>query len=197
MKKSRIVVFASGSGTNFETMVQSCQKGQLPAEVVLLVANNPQSRAIEKAKALDVPYSVINPSEFKDFDSWDKEVNCQVKKVKPDWVVLAGFMRKIGPHLLTSFEGKMINTHPSLLPKYGGKGMYGRRVHEAVIAQGETETGVTVHFVSSDYDEGPVIAQKVVPVLPTDTPEALEKRVKSQENLFYVETLKRLLTGQI
>lgn len=110
-----------------------------------------------------------------------------------DYIVLAGYMKKMGPRVLSSFAGRIINTHPALLPKFGGRGMYGRRVHEAVLASGERVTGVTVHLVTAEYDEGPVVAQVEVPVHADDTVESLAERVQERERELLVETLRTLL----
>ena len=114
-----------------------------------------------------------------------------------DLVILAGYMKKIGYQMLDAFRGRIINIHPSLLPKYGGTGMYGMKVHAAVIAAGETETGVTVHVVDRDYDQGPILAQRVIPVETGDTPESLAARVLDTEHAIYVDTLDKLISGEI
>src|SRR5690606_23567602 len=110
---------------------------------------------------------------------------------------LAGFMKKIGPRTLAAFEGRIVNIHPALLPKYGGKGMYGQNVHATVIAAGDSETGVTVHVVTDDYDTGPILAQEKVPVGEGDTPETLAERVLAVEHRIYVETIGRIIKGEI
>ena len=109
-----------------------------------------------------------------------------------DWIILAGFLRRLGPCFLSAFKNKVINSHPSLLPKFGGKGMYGSYVHQAVFQAGEKQTGITIHYVNEEYDQGGVIDQKTLPVFPHDTPESLEERVKQAEKLFYAETIKKL-----
>jgi phosphoribosylglycinamide formyltransferase-1 len=114
-----------------------------------------------------------------------------------DIIVLAGYMKKLGPKTLTRYTGAILNIHPALLPKFGGKGMYGKFVHEAVIASGEIETGVTIHIVDQNYDTGPIIAQKHIPVLPGDTPASLAKRVLEHEHTFFPETLQKIVTGEI
>ena len=111
---------------------------------------------------------------------------------KWDWIILAGYLRRLGPCFLSAFKNKVINSHPSLLPKFGGKGMYGIHVHQAVCTAGEKQTGITIHYVNEEYDQGLIIGQKTLPVLPDDTSKSLEERVKQAEKLFYVETIKKL-----
>ena len=108
------------------------------------------------------------------------------------WIILTGFLRRLGPCFLSEFKNKVINSHPSLLPKFGGKGMYGRYVHQAVCKAGEKQTGITVHYVNEEYDQGDIVDQKTLPVFPHDSPESLEERVKQAEKLFYAETIKKL-----
>ncbi len=127
----------------------------------------------------------------------DQAITDALKKHQVDLVVLAGYMKKLGPVTLAAYQGRVINIHPALLPKYGGKGMYGIHVHEAVLAAGETETGVTVHLVDDHYDGGAILAQRRVPVNSDDTADSLAARVLEVEHEFYVETLGKILAGEI
>lgn len=193
----RLAVLASQSGTTFESVVIATREGVLNAEVVLLLTNNPKARVIEKSQTLGVQSQCLNPTEFSSFFEWDEAVCASLKSVQPDLILLAGFLRRLGPATLAAFPGRIINTHPSLLPKYGGQGMYGRKVHEAVIAAQEKQTGVSVHLVSEVYDEGRVIRQKNVPVHADDTAETLEERVKDIEKQFLLEVLKEIVSGSL
>lgn len=184
---------ASSSGTTFEAIVEACQQGQLDAVVVGLVSNRRNAGAIERAKRLGVPYAVCSLKDLDTVEAQDDAILAALEVWRPDWVVLAGYMNLIGSQTLSQFSGKMINIHPSLLPKYGGKGMYGSRVHQAVIEAGEKESGVTVHIVTADYDEGPVVAQKRVAIPPNMDWQGLEEKIKSIEKPFYIEVLQKLV----
>lgn len=191
MSKPSFVILASGEGTNFQSICEAINKGELNAEVKKLITNKPTARALERAKNLNISNTCVNPRDFADMADWDKALCKEIQAINPELVILVGFLLKIGPEVLRAFKGKIINTHPSLLPKYGGKGMYGRKVHEAVIESGDTETGVSVHEVTEHFDDGPVLDQKRIPVSKEDTPETLESRVKRIENQFLVEYLKK------
>ena len=130
-------------------------------------------------------------------DQLDAEMLRLLRHHQAELVVLAGYMRKLGPKTLSEYHGHVVNIHPALLPKYGGQGMYGKRVHEAVLAAGERETGVTIHLVNEEYDQGPIIAQTRVPVLDTDTVEILSQRVLEVEHRFLVDTLARIVSGEL
>lgn len=187
--RSRLVVMASGSGSTFEALVTSAHEGRLKAEVVGLVVSREGAGAIERAKRLNIPFVVVDASKFSSVAEWDQALLSAAKSFQPNWIILAGFMRKIGAKFLSGFKDRIVNIHPSLLPKHGGQGMYGRKVHEAVIAARETRTGVTVHLVDDQYDHGTMLAQKEVQVLPGDTPQSLEERVKTVEKDFYPKVL--------
>jgi len=190
---ARIVVLASGEGSTFAALAEACRAGTLPAEIVTLVVSRDGVGASKLAGQLRIPILVFSPREFSSSSQWDVNLAQALKVINPDLIVLAGFMLKLGPEMIKAFPRKIINTHPSLLPKYGGKGMYGRNIHEAVLAAGEPETGVTVHYVTEDYDSGPVISQERLKVLPEDTVESLERRVKEAEKNHLVSALAGLL----
>lgn len=165
----RIVVLASGEGTTLQAIMET-------SNVVLVISNNSDSGALRRARQFDVPGIVVGESTQPDLD-----MLAILEASGADLVVLAGYMQKIGALTLKAYQGRIINTHPSLLPKHGGKGMFGRRVHQAVLNSGDTETGVTIHHVTDDYDTGDIIAQCVVPVMPGDTVTSIEERVKKVE----------------
>ena len=165
----RIAVLASGEGTTLQSIMEMCN-------VVLVISNKSDSGALRRARQFGVPAIVAGETAQPDLDMLTSlESSCA------DLVVLAGYMQKVGKLTLNAYQGRIINTHPSLLPKHGGKGMFGRRVHQAVLASGDTETGVTIHHVADDYDTGKVIAQCVVPIMPGDTVTLIEERVKEVE----------------
>lgn len=183
---------ASGQGSTFLALLKATQ-GQgltldLPLQVVGLVADR-NCGAIKIAEEYGIATHLCSPKTEDSFDAWDKKITQIALEKKPDFVLLLGFLRKIGPHLLKNFDGRILNTHPSLLPKFGGPGMYGRRVHEAVLKNNEVLTGISIHTVSAEYDSGPILGQKEVPVFPEDTPETLEERVKSEEKRYLIEFL--------
>jgi len=195
MSRIRIAFMASKVGSNFQAIVEACQNGQLNAEPVLLISNNSKAQALERAKNLNVPKYCIELNSYESEEAWDNAIYECLKEYEPDLVCLAGFLNKIGDRVLSQF--KIINIHPSLLPKYGGHGMYGRHVHNAVIDAGENESGASIHIVTKNYDEGPVLAQKKIELSSNETPETLEKRVRGMEKEFYIETIQKIISGNI
>ena len=201
-RKKRLVVLASGTGTLFEALVRAFNrpappavaKGEgdhSPAEVVALVSDKKQAPVMDKALKYRVPVQTVCLQNHRSFSDWDKALCVCLKSLRADYVVLAGFLKKIGPEVLGAFPNRVINTHPALLPLHGGRGMYGLRVHQAVLKAGDKHTGVSVHLVTKDYDTGPLLAQTKIPVLKTDSPQSLEARVKKTEQVFYVEVIKK------
>ena len=172
----RIAIFVSGSGSNAENIIQYFRtKGT--AEVALVVCNNPTAYALQRAYTLHVPALLIDKQTWK-----NQTVLLDIlQNQRIDWVVLAGFLWLVPPSLLGAFPQRVINLHPALLPKFGGKGMYGMHVHEAVKAQGETETGITIHYANEHYDEGQIILQARCEVLETDTPETIAEKIHALE----------------
>lgn len=193
----RIGFLASGAGSTFEAVVAACQAGTLPLEPVIVIGNNGKAGVFERAQRLGVQAQHISAKTAGDATAADAAIAAALIAVKVDLLVLAGYLKMIGPAVLAAFDGRIINTHPALLPKFGGQGMYGMNVHKAVLAAGETTTGVTVHGVDEEYDHGPVLAQTTVPVEPGDTVETLAARVQVREKLFLIETLDQLARGEL
>lgn len=191
----RIVVLASGSGSNFQAILDAIAKGELHAECAGLVCDRDGIGAIARAENAGVPVVVVKRSDYADVESFSEGLLSTLESLKPDLIVLAGYLRKIPPSVTARWPGAIVNIHPALLPKFGGKGFYGIRVHEAVIAANETESGCTVHWVDEVYDNGDVIAQAKVPVLPDDTPSSLQQRVLAQEHLLFPKVLQQLLSN--
>lgn len=191
--KPRLVVLASGEGSLFTAIAEACANEQLNAEIVGLICSRDGVGAVTRAEAADVPCVVVDLRAFKDPSAWDKTLTETVRRLDPTLVALAGFTQLLGKKFLEAFKGRVVNTHPSLLPKFGGKGMYGSKVYEAVLAAGEKETGITVHHVVGEYDSGPILAQERIPVQAGDTPETLAARVRGVEKVFYVQVLKKVL----
>ena len=181
----RIVVFASGSGTNFINLNSNITNGKIR----LLISNNPKCGAVEYAKKNNICYEILNKFRFPDRDLLALEYENILKKVNPDLILLAGFMKKIPDNVINLFDNKIMNIHPSILPKYGGKGFYGIKVHEAVISSRDKVTGVTVHFINNKYDEGPIILQEFVDVKESDTPKSLSERVLKKEYRVFLKVV--------
>jgi phosphoribosylglycinamide formyltransferase-1 len=186
---------ASGGGSSARAIVGAIAAGTLDAEARLMVSNNRSSAALEFARAHGVPALCI-PTQA-DPEAADAALAEALAAHGVELVVLSGYLRRLGPKTLARYGGAALNIHPGPLPEFGGPGMYGRRVHEAVLAAGVAESGVAIHVVDEEYDRGPVIARKIVPVKPGDTAETLEARVRAAEPQFFVETLQRIANGQI
>jgi formyltetrahydrofolate-dependent phosphoribosylglycinamide formyltransferase len=239
MKK--IIVFASGGGSNFEALAEACKSGYIDGKIILLVAGKAGIGAIEKAQKFDIPVFVDSPSpqpspargegereysalpqgaRVKELDCYaDKKQSARndgsqfspfckgsaaeggrdlikiLQNLKPDLICLAGYLKRIPQEILDICP--VMNIHPALLPNFGGKGMYGHHVHEAVIKSGAKESGATVHFVNKNYDEGQIIKQVEVPVLPNDTPQSLSDRILKEEHKLYPLCVKFFCEGKL
>ncbi|MBT3482181.1 MAG: phosphoribosylglycinamide formyltransferase [Opitutales bacterium] len=188
---------ASHGGSNMQAILDGCDDGWISATPAILICNNPNTQAVERAQLADLPVRILNGKTHPDPESLDHAILDALTNARIDLIVLAGFMKKIGPLTMAAFRNRIVNIHPSLLPKFGGQGMYGLRVHKAVLEAGEIETGATVHLIGSQYDEGPILQQATVPVYPGDTPEALQLRVLDQEHQLYPDTLAKIARGEI
>jgi len=184
----RIVVFASGSGTNAQNIIEFFNKSNL-AKVTLVLSNRKDAKVLERAKKLNVPSESFTKE---DLCKSDKILNI-LKNENPNIIVLAGFLLKFPEFILKEFQDKVINIHPALLPKYGGKGMYGSRVHEAIIENNESMTGITIHYVNENYDEGAIIFQKKVSVLENDTADSVAEKVHELEYEFFPKVIEEIL----
>ncbi|MFL2526094.1 MAG: phosphoribosylglycinamide formyltransferase [Candidatus Azotimanducaceae bacterium] len=190
--RKKIAVFSSGEGSTLTKIHEACQRGNLPAEILLIISNKAHSGAIERAKRHAIDSYLFDTGNNEDTIKTESDLVGLLKQSKIDWILLLGYTRKIGPKLLTAFNNRIINTHPSLLPKYGGKGFYGRKIHEAVLASGDILTGATVHLVNEEYDSGEILSQIAVPVLPKDSATTLEARVKKTEKAHLIKVLNEL-----
>lgn len=184
-----IVIFASGSGSNAENIIATLSPQSL--RVTRIYCNNPKAGILARAERLGIPVCMIPKSEWS--ESGKFEWQQQLRHDAPDLIVLAGFLWKIPPFLVEEFPNKIINLHPALLPKYGGKGMYGLRVHEAVLEQNELITGISFHYVNAHYDEGTLIFQAEIPVAPSQNAEDLAKRIHELEHIHFPNVLLNLL----
>jgi len=190
--RKKIAVFSSGEGSTMTKIHEACQRGNLPAEILLIISNKVHSGAIERAKRHAIDSYFFDTGNNEDTIKTESDLVGLLKQSKIDWILLLGYTRKIGPKLLTAFNNRIINTHPSLLPKYGGKGFYGRKIHEAVLASGDILTGATVHLVNEEYDSGEILGQIEIPVLPNDSARTLEARVKKTEKSHLIRVLNEL-----
>ncbi len=188
---------ASHGGSNMQAILDACASGAVPATPALLVCNNPGAVALARAAHAGMPARIINAKTHPDPAARDAAMLETLRDSGVELVVLAGYMKKIGPRVLAAYRNRILNIHPALLPKFGGQGMYGIHVHQAVIDARETESGATVHLVTADYDEGPILQQARVPVLPGDTPESLQSRVLAQEHRLYPDTIAKIARSQI
>ncbi len=193
----RLGFIASHEGTNMQAIVDACKSGKLNAKPCVVISNNSDSGAILRAKKERIPYYHLSSKTHPEFVELDKAILNALKIHNVNLVILAGYMKKLGPQTLATYQGRILNIHPALLPKYGGKGMYGKFVHEAVLASGDKITGVTVHVVKAEYDQGPIVAQCQVPIIDGDTVESLSERVLKREHEFFVETLQKIIEGKI
>ena len=181
-----IVVFVSGNGTTLQAIIDNINNGTLQANICLVVSDNPDAFALKRAVQNSIPVYVIKNKAVTDMDT---ELTNELKKYDIDLIVLAGYLKMIGENLISKYT--IINTHPGLLPQYGGKGMYGVHVQEAVIKAGEKYGGVTVHYVNAEYDKGAIIAQTKVKIEQEDTPDSLFARVQAAEKIQLIEVLSR------
>lgn len=188
-----IVVFASGSGTNFQAVIDAINRGDINARISGLVTNKAHIGAIDRANKYNISSVVFNPAEFDDEQDYARQLLAQLKAWNTDLIVLAGYLKKIPSEIIKSFPGRIINIHPALLPKFGGKGFYGHHVHKAVIDAGEKKSGCTVHVVTDEFDAGPVLAQIEVPVRPDDSPATLAQRILEQEHILLPKVINQVL----
>ncbi|MDR0800781.1 MAG: phosphoribosylglycinamide formyltransferase [Endomicrobium sp.] len=191
----RLAVLVSGSGSNMQSIADSANRGILKglAEVVLVISNNPGAYALERARNEDIKAVCIERKSFEDEMSFNGAILKELWNAEADIVCLAGYMRMIGREIICAYRGRMLNIHPALLPKFGGKGMYGHHVHEAVVKSGETKSGATVHFVEEEYDTGKIIVQREVEVFESDTSQDVAKRVLAVEHRIYPEAIKKVI----
>ncbi|MCP4753637.1 MAG: phosphoribosylglycinamide formyltransferase [Proteobacteria bacterium] len=197
MKKVNLAFFASHGGSNMQAVLDSINNGVLDAVPVAVIGNNSKSKAFERAANENIPYYHLSGKSHPDPEKLDLAMLDILKRHRTNLVVLAGYMKKIGRYTLKAYNGRILNIHPALLPKFGGQGMYGKRVHEAVLKAGDSQTGVTIHVVDEKYDHGPIIAQEKVPVMENDTVDSLAERVLQCEHKLYSETIAKIVSGEI
>ncbi|MDR1999430.1 MAG: phosphoribosylglycinamide formyltransferase [Frankiaceae bacterium] len=192
---ARIAILASGGGSTAEAIICACRDGRIPAEPAVIIGNNSGAEVFARAARLQVPARHLSGHTHPDAGALDAVILACLRETGVTHVVLAGYLKKLGPLTLSAFAGRIVNTHPALLPAFGGRGMYGARVHQAVLEAGARFTGATVHHVTVDYDAGPVIAQVQVPVHPGDTVDTLAARVHVAECDLLVSALASLIAA--
>ncbi len=178
-------------------LIDACKSGVLDADLRVVISNNSKSGALRRAAAEGIPGLHLSSATHPDAGALDEAIRDALSQYDANLVLLAGYMKKLGPQTRARFAGRVINTHPALLPRHGGQGMYGRAVHEAVLAAGDRVTGVTIHLADDEYDHGPTVAQCEVPVQGDDTVDSLGERVQKREREFLVETLSLISLGEI
>ena len=189
-------MFASGGGTNFQSILDAIEAGELHAEVRLCVTNTPEAGALDRAETADVPTAVIDPSGRAESE-FAADLLDALDARDVSFVALAGYLRKIPPAVVERYRGRMLNVHPALLPAFGGKGMYGMNVHRAVVDYGVHWTGATIHLVDEEYDHGPIVLQEPVPVFAGDTAEDVAARVLPVEHRLYPDALQLFANGRV
>jgi phosphoribosylglycinamide formyltransferase-1 len=192
-----LAIFASHFGSTLQAVIDAAQLGKLAARPRLVISNNSDSEALKRARRANITALHLSSKTHPDPQALDRAIIGALEEHAIDCVVLAGYMKKLGPGVLSRYGGRIVNTHPALLPKFGGQGMYGERVHQAVLAAGEKQTGVTIHWVDEGYDTGAIIAQDCVDVLATDDVAALSARAQRLEKDLLVRTLDKLAKGEL
>jgi phosphoribosylglycinamide formyltransferase 1 len=197
VKPLQLGVFASGKGSNFSAILKAMDDGFLHADVRILISNNPGAGALDTARSRGIPAEVVSSREYDSRSLFVEGLTRLLGGHGVDFIALAGYMKKMPSEVVAAYPGRILNIHPALLPSFGGKGMYGHHVHEAVLAHGCKVTGATVHLVDEKYDCGPIVLQQCAPVLDDDTPETLAARVLEIEHSLYPRALALFADGRI
>lgn len=193
-----VAVFGSGKGSNFEAIIRAIEGGKLPGvRVAVVISNNSGAGILALARSHGLPSLHITERQFADEERYVASLAATLKRHEVNFIALAGYMKRIPRQIVATYRNRIVNIHPALLPKFGGKGMFGVHVHEAVLAAHETVSGATVHIVDEEYDHGQIIVQRQVPVLPGDTPDMLAARVLELEHTVYPEALLLFAAGKV
>lgn len=187
--KLELAVLISGNGSNLQAIIDACSHASFPARIAVVASNNPDAYGLERAKNAGIPAITVSHKDYDSRAGFEEALHAALSEYDIDLICLAGFMRILTPDFVRKWPEKMINTHPSLLPKFGGEGMFGDHVHRAVLEAGEKTSGPTIHYVIPEVDKGEIILQRPVPVLEHDTLEDLSARVLAQEHLAYPEAI--------
>jgi formyltetrahydrofolate-dependent phosphoribosylglycinamide formyltransferase len=190
MLRIGVLLSGRGRGSNLQAIMDACASEYIPGEVALVLSTTAEAPALERARAAGVVGKYVDPGKAQDADALDRELGLRLTEANVGLVALTGYLRLLGPEMLRRFPMRIMNTHPALLPAFGGRGFYGRHVHEAVLESGAKFSGATIQFADDQYDHGPIILQAVVPVLDDDTPMTLATRVLEQEHRLYPEAIR-------
>lgn len=189
-------ILASHRGTNFQAIIDACNEGILNAKITVAISNNSNALALGRAKEAGIPAFHLSGNTHPSPNELDSAILETLTSHGVDLVVLVGYLKKLGTRTLAHFDHRIVNIHPALLPSYGGKGMFGKKIHQAVLDNKENETGITMHYVDGEYDTGDIIAQVRVPVSESDTVSALEKKILQHEHQFLIATLNQLISQE-
>jgi phosphoribosylglycinamide formyltransferase-1 len=191
----KIAVLVSGRGTNLQAIIDACENGYIPGKVVCVISNIENVYALERAKKHNIPNFVISHKNYRNREDFEKALIKKLEEYQPDLICLAGFMRILSSYFVNYYKYKIMNIHPALLPAF--KGLYGEKVHQAVIESGAKFSGCTVHFVTEEVDSGPIIIQRIVPVEDDDTPDRLAERVLKEEHIAYPMAIRLFAEGRL
>ena len=197
MDEQRIAVFASGRGSNFQAILSKIQSGYISGKIALCITNNPEAGVIQIAKENNIPACVLNPKDFADANKYNDAVLSELEKQRIEFIILAGYLKLIGSQIVERFSNRIINIHPALLPSFGGKGMYGHHVHEAVFKRGVKLSGATVHLVNTEFDAGPIVLQKWIDISMANSPDEIAAKVLEIEHKIFPEAVKLLVENKL
>ncbi|MCX7925311.1 MAG: phosphoribosylglycinamide formyltransferase [Fimbriimonadales bacterium] len=198
MKRIAILVSGPSRGSNMRAIIEACRDGRIPdSEVVAVIGTRDDTPALQNARALGVPTAVVNPKEFPEAEMYGDALLWVLQKAQPDLICLAGYMRLLPQQVVQAYPLRILNIHPALLPLFGGKGMYGLKVHAAALESGMKVAGCTVHFVDEQYDTGPIVLQRCIPIQDDDTPETLAARLLPVEHETYIEAVRLFVLGKL
>lgn len=195
--KLKLGILASHGGSNMQAIIDACNKNQIIGDVSVVICNNSNAGAVEKAEKAGIPVYHLSKKNYPIDSDLDEAISIVLKKYNVNIVALAGYMKKLGPKVLKDYKSRILNIHPALLPKHGGRGMYGINVHKSVITSGDKESGATVHLVNENYDEGGILSQVIVRVSEDETPQTLAQKVLVEEHRLYPITLEKISKGEI
>jgi phosphoribosylglycinamide formyltransferase-1 len=190
LEKLHLAVLISGGGSNLQALIDACAEDDFPAQIDIVISNRPGAFGLARAEKAGIPAEIVDHTKFDSREAFEAAMQDILSRYKIDLVCLAGFTRILTPGFVRQWAGKIINTHPALLPRHGGAGMHGAHVHKAVLAAGDEESGVTIHYVIPEVDRGEIILQRRTCVLAGDTPESLAARVLAEEHIAYVEAVR-------